>query len=143
MDSEPSPAGRPERTAAAASGVLVIVGASGDLTKRLLMPAVYNLACDGLLPEAFAIVGMGREPMTTAEFRNQQRAEIGRFKTRVTLDERRWQWLESRLHYTGGEFNDPAAFARLKALVDDVAAASGAAGNTLLYLAISPIFSGS
>ena len=142
MDSEPSPAGRPERTAAAASGVLVIVGASGDLTKRLLMPAVYNLACDGLLPEAFAIVGMGREPMTTAEFRNQQRAEIGRFKTRVTLDERRWQWLESRLHYTGGEFNDPAAFARLKALVDDVATASGAAGNTLLYLAISPDFFG-
>ena len=86
--------GRPARTAAAAPGVLVIVGASGDLTKRLLMPAVYNLACDGLLPDAFAIVGMGREPMTTAQFREQQRAEIGRFNTRATLDDRRWQWLE-------------------------------------------------
>jgi glucose-6-phosphate 1-dehydrogenase len=61
---------------------------------------------------------------------------------RATLVEGCWQWLESRLHYTGGEFNDPAAFARLKALVDDVAAASGAAGNTLLYLAISPDFFG-
>ena len=124
----------------AAPGVLVILGASGDLTKRLLMPALLNLACDRLLPEGFAVVGMGRDVMTSEEFRARQRGEIRKFCTRGTVDEERWGWLESRLHYMGGEFDDPDAFARLKRLADDTAAAIGAAGNTLLYLAISPDF---
>ncbi|MFM9197117.1 MAG: hypothetical protein ACKOWG_15505, partial [Planctomycetia bacterium] len=67
--------------AVAAPGVLVILGASGDLTKRLLMPALYNLACDGLLPDDFAVVGMARRELTTAAFREQQRQEIERFNT--------------------------------------------------------------
>jgi glucose-6-phosphate 1-dehydrogenase len=124
----------------AAPGLLVILGASGDLTKRLLMPALLNLACDRLLPERFAVVGMGRDGMTSEEFRERQRADIRKFCTRGTVDEERWCWLESRLHYMGGEFDDPDAFARLRRLVDDTAAAIGAAGNTLLYLAIAPDF---
>ncbi len=124
----------------AAPGVLVILGASGDLTKRLLMPALYNLACDGLLPDDFAVVGMARGDGTTETFRAQQREEIARFHTRRSFDEQRWQWLESRLHYTAGEFSDPAAYARLRDLVAAVAAGTAAAGNTLLYLAISPDF---
>jgi glucose-6-phosphate 1-dehydrogenase len=126
--------------AAAAPGVLVILGASGDLTKRLLMPALYNLACDGLLPEEFAVVGMARREMTTTAFREQQRQEIERFNTRRTFDADRWQWLESRLHYTAGEFDDAAAYGRLRALVEQVGGGTAAAGNTLLYLAISPEF---
>ena len=130
----------PSTAKTAAPGVLVILGASGDLTKRLLMPALLNLACDRLLPEGFAVVGMGRDGMTSEEFRARQRGEIRKFCTRGTVDEERWGWLESRLHYMGGEFDDPDAFARLKRLADDTAAAIGAAGNTLLYLAISPDF---
>ncbi len=126
--------------AAAVPGVLVILGASGDLTKRLLMPALYNLACDGLLPEEFAVVGMARREMTTEAFREQQRQEIGRFNTRRTFDADRWQWLESRLHYTAGEFDDGAAYGRLRSLVEQVGGGTAAAGNTLLYLAISPEF---
>ena len=124
----------------AAAGVLVILGASGDLTKRLLMPALYNLACDGLLPDDFAVVGMARGDGTTETFRGQQRQEIARFHTRRSFDEQRWQWLESRLHYTAGEFGDPAAYAQLRELVAKVAAGTAAADNTLLYLAISPDF---
>lgn len=124
----------------AAPGVLVILGASGDLTKRLLMPALYNLACDGLLPDDFAVVGMARGDGTTATFRAQQREEIARFHTRRSFDAQRWQWLESRLHYTAGEFSDPEAYARLRELVAAVAAGTAAADNTLLYLAISPDF---
>jgi glucose-6-phosphate 1-dehydrogenase len=124
----------------AAPGVLVILGASGDLTKRLLMPALYNLACDGLLPDDFAVVGMARGDGTTATFRAQQREEIARFHTRRSFDAQRWQWLESRLHYTAGEFSDPEADARLRELVAAVAAGTAAADNTLLYLAISPDF---
>ena len=124
----------------AAPGVLVILGASGDLTKRLLMPALYNLACDGLLPDDFAVVGMARREITSLEFREQQRREITRFHTRRSFDEQRWRWLESRLHYTAGDFGDPAAYARLRERVAEVAAGTAAAGNTLLYMAISPEF---
>jgi glucose-6-phosphate 1-dehydrogenase len=124
----------------ATPGVLVILGASGDLTKRLLMPALYNLACDGLLPEEFAVVGMARREITSLEFREQQRQEIARFQTRRSFDADRWQWLESRLHYTAGAFDDPAAYGRLRELVEKVGGGTAAADNTLLYLAISPEF---
>jgi len=127
-------------TEPAAPGVLVILGASGDLTKRLLMPALQNLACDGLLPEQFAVVGMGRDEMTTEDFRKRQRADIRTFGTRGSVDEERWAWLESRLHYIAGDFDDAGAFTRLRALVDEVGREVGATGNTLLYLAISPDF---
>ena len=126
--------------AAAAPGVLVILGASGDLTKRLLMPALYNLACDGLLPAEFAVIGMARRPLDTSAFREQQRQDIQRFHTRRDFDAERWAWLESCLHYTSGEFGDAEAYARLRDTVLAVGGDSGAAGNTLLYLAISPEF---
>ena len=134
----PSPQAGQESTAAA--GVLVILGASGDLTKRLLMPAIYNLACEGLLPDEFAVVGMALTDLTTVEFRAGQRQDIARFTTRKTFDEDRWRWLESRLHYTAGNFADPVAYDRLMKLVLEVGQATGAAGNTLIYLAISPDF---
>ena len=124
----------------AAPGVLVILGASGDLTKRLLMPALYNLACDGLLPPEFAVIGMARRPLDTTAFREQQRQDIQRFHTRREFDADRWAWLESRLHYTSGEFGDPEAYKRLRDRVLAVGGDCGAAGNTLLYLAISPEF---
>lgn len=124
----------------AAPGVLVILGASGDLTKRLLLPALYNLACDGLLPPDFAVVGMARRPLDTAAFRAAQRDDIRRFHTRREFVPEPWAWLESRLHYVSGAFDDPAAYARLRAAIDTVAAGTPAAGTTVLYLAISPEF---
>ncbi len=138
MQREPTRGESSLRNPSAAGGVLVILGASGDLTKRLLVPALYNLACDGLLADDFAVVGMARRPLSTEDFRRQQREDIARFKTRSTLDEDRWRWLESRLHYTSGSFDDPEAFVRLKSVVDEVGRASGVAGNIVLYLAISP-----
>ncbi len=124
----------------ALAGILVILGASGDLTKRLLIPALYNLACDGLLPEGFAVVGMARRDLDTATFRKQQRDEIGRFHTRHALDPDRWEWLESRLHYTSGDFGDIAAYERLRETVARVAETHTAGGNTLFYCATSPDF---
>jgi glucose-6-phosphate 1-dehydrogenase len=124
----------------AAPGVLTILGASGDLTKRLLMPALYNLACDGLLPDDFAVVGMARKPMSSEKFRLQQRDEIGRFNTRKTFDADAWDWLERRLHYTPGEFADPAAYGALRTAIEEAGRGTAAAGNTLLYLAIAPEF---
>jgi glucose-6-phosphate 1-dehydrogenase len=118
--------------------VLVILGASGDLTKRLLVPALHNLACDGLLPDAFAVVGMARRPLSSAEFRDQLGRDLRSFTTRREFDADRWAWLESRIHYVAGDFADEAAYRRLADKVREVGVGAGAAGNTLLYLAISP-----
>jgi len=132
--------------ATALPGVLVILGASGDLTKRLLIPALYNLACDGLLPESFAVIGMARRELDTLGFREQQRQDIAQFHTRRSFEKEPWEWLESRLHYIPGDFSDPEAYTRLRNLVlevgeNSVATGGGtASGNTLLYLAISPEF---
>jgi glucose-6-phosphate 1-dehydrogenase len=81
---------------------MVIFGASGDLTKRLLMPALYNLTCDGLLPEQFALVGIAMDELTTDDFRERMTRDIKSFNTRKDLDPAAWDWLCSRLYYTPG-----------------------------------------
>src|SRR5215510_3759554 len=86
--------------------VLVIFGASGDLTKRLLMPALYNLSCDGLLPERFAIAGMAMDELTTEQFRERMSADIVKFNTRKTFDASAWSTFRDRLHYLPGRFDD-------------------------------------
>jgi glucose-6-phosphate 1-dehydrogenase len=118
--------------------VLVIFGASGDLTKRLLMPAFYNLACDGLLPEQFAIVGIAMDELTTESFREKMSNDIRQFSTRSEVDPKKWDWLSSRLNYTPGKFDDEAAFARLKELVSTLDQKYQARGNVLFYMATPP-----
>src|SRR5262245_49254511 len=114
--------GTGSKTPAAASPpgcpcIMVIFGASGDLTKRLLMPALFNLACDGLLPENFAIIGSAMDPLTTDQFRERMTADIRKFNTRPDFDEEVWKKLCDRLYYTPGKFDDLAAFERLAAIV--------------------------
>src|SRR5262249_31059858 len=70
------------------SGIVIIFGASGDLTKRLLMPAFYNLACDKLLPNRFAIVGIALDELSTDQFRSRMTADIKKFTTRKQFDDR-------------------------------------------------------
>src|SRR5438067_10427341 len=84
--------------------LLVIFGASGDLTKRLLMPALYNLSCDGLLPDQFAIVGIAMDELTTDSFRERMAHDIRSFNTRKEFDAALWDKLCSRLYYTPGKF---------------------------------------
>ena len=68
--------------------LMVIFGASGDLTKRLLVPALYNLACDGLLPDRFAIVGIAMDELDDDAFRERMSADVRRYSTRKEFDER-------------------------------------------------------
>src|SRR5258707_15372879 len=82
--------------------ILVIFGASGDLTKRLLMPALFNLACDGLLPESFAIVGMAMDDLTTDAFRERMARDVRTFNTRKDFDAATWDNLAARLYYMPG-----------------------------------------
>src|SRR4051812_4957039 len=85
-----------ERAPAGDPCVVVIFGASGDLTRRLLMPAFYNLVCDGLLPKQCAIVGIARDPLSTEQFRARMTEAIGQFSTRQAFDEPAWESLVSR-----------------------------------------------
>ncbi len=126
------------QAAVANRNLLVILGASGDLTKRLLVPALYNLARDGLLPEEFAVIGMARRDLGVEGFRRGLREDFEKFKTTDGIDPQVWDWLAARMHYVAGDFTDPAAYWRLKDAVREVGERYRATGNTLLYMAISP-----
>src|SRR5215218_2971562 len=100
--------------------VMVIFGATGDLTKRKLFPALYNLAKDGHLPENFAIVGVGRQEMLSDEFRKNIIADLKQF-VGSEVDKKLLKWFEERTYYTGGDFDDDKKLFRdLKDLLAEV-----------------------
>ena len=118
--------------------VMVIFGASGDLTKRLLMPALLNLSSDGLLPTRFAVVGMASEAIDSEQFRDRLELGVKQFGTRPRFDELVWARLMRSLHYMQGTFEDADAFTRLLARVQELAATHQTGGNVLFYLAVPP-----
>src|SRR6185295_14179162 len=91
---------------------MVIFGATGDLTKRKLMPALYNLIAGGLLPEEFAVVGVGRTPLSDTELCQRMEEALRRFAT-VEVDDEKVDWLTRRLRYVAGEADDGETFKRL------------------------------
>jgi glucose-6-phosphate 1-dehydrogenase len=118
--------------------VMVIFGATGDLTKRKLFPALYYLAREGFLPEGFAIVGVGRQEMDSKEFRKNI---IGDLKKYVgdKIDSKLVKWFEERTFYTGGDFDDDKAlFKDLKNLLKEVTETFEIPENYFYYLAIPP-----
>jgi glucose-6-phosphate 1-dehydrogenase len=123
-----------------APAAIVIFGASGDLTKRKLGPALFNLAHQRLLPPETAIVGFARTEMSDDDFRANIRAGIDAHSRVEVTDESVWHGFASRLRYVSGSFDDTAAFARLSALLTDLDATMGTAGNRLHYLATAPEF---
>jgi glucose-6-phosphate 1-dehydrogenase len=118
--------------------ILVIFGASGDLTKRLLMPALYNLSCDGLLPDRFAVIGIAMDELTTDDFRARMSRDIRTFNTHKELDVAVWDKLCARLYYTPGKFDDETAYQRLYQMIGELDAQYKAGGNVLVYLATPP-----
>ncbi len=117
--------------------VLVIFGASGDLTRRKLLPAIYNLAEAGLLPEAFAIVGVARPPIGEADFRAPMRERV-RDAEGEPLDAAKWARIEARLFYAAGEFGNPEFYAQLARTLEDLAGRLQLPRNYLFYFAIPP-----
>jgi glucose-6-phosphate 1-dehydrogenase len=116
----------------------VIFGASGDLTRRKLVPALYNLAVSRLLPAGFAIVGFSNGELTTEQFRASMREQTAQFSRRKPLDEAVWADFSSRLHYIMGTFEDPASFAKLRAKLDELDTTNATRSNRVFYLAIPP-----
>jgi glucose-6-phosphate 1-dehydrogenase len=122
--------------------VMLIFGASGDLTKRLLVPALYNLACDGLLSEQFAVLGAAMDPLTTETFRQRMSEDIKRFHTRQSFDQAVWDKLVARFHYMQAGFDDAGVFSKLKAEVARLDREQNIGGNVLFYFATAPRFFG-
>jgi glucose-6-phosphate 1-dehydrogenase len=121
--------------------VFVIFGATGDLTKRLLMPALYNLLANKLLPDKFAIVGVSNVQMSSEDFRKQLGDEIKQFATTKVSDEL-WKFFDQRISYMAGDFKDPATYQKLKSELEKTDKAHGTPGNYLFYTAVSPSFFG-
>ncbi|MBL9127892.1 MAG: glucose-6-phosphate dehydrogenase [Verrucomicrobiales bacterium] len=116
---------------------VVIFGASGDLTARKLVPALYHLFLGRRMPMPFRIVGFARRSKTDAEWRAELREALGRYSRTKPVDEVAWAEFSANLHYCAGEFHDLAAYVRLKKLLKGFGEPA-LAHNLLCYLAISP-----
>jgi glucose-6-phosphate 1-dehydrogenase len=141
MAAKQSPSGPERHPQPVGPCTMVIFGASGDLTARKLVPALYNLAQERLLPETFAVVGTATSQLDSEGFRDRLRKEArghlaGEFEKGV------WEWLIDHTSYTQGDFRDPAAYERLSEMLKDVDAEHKTAGNFIFYLATPPTFFG-
>jgi len=120
------------------AGILVIFGASGDLTKRKLLPALFHLRQSNLLPQKFAIVGVARRPLGD-EFAADMRAGILSFGG-VDASDPKLDDFVSHISYFALNFDDPGDYAKLRAELERIATEKGIGGNRLFYLATAPEF---
>jgi glucose-6-phosphate 1-dehydrogenase len=118
---------------------LVIFGATGDLARRKLLPALYNLAHEGALPERFALVGNARSEMTDEEFRDQAIASVREFSRRPP-DEKVLAKLFADSRYVAGSFDDDAVYAGLTTALGEFDQTAGLALNRCFYLSTAPTF---
>jgi glucose-6-phosphate 1-dehydrogenase len=125
---------------------MVILGAAGDLTKRLVVPALYNLAHAGQLSGNFRLVGVDLADMTAEQWRQHLTGAMKGFVVRSgefhldKLDDTVWRWLTERMSYVRGDINDKAAYTRLRDHVAELDKSAGTAGNYLFYLAVADRF---
>src|SRR5579859_2965765 len=117
---------------------VVIFGASGDLARRKLIPALYNLRACGqqLRPRDFAVLGFARRPIAVEKFREDTREAAARF-SRLELDQHCWSEFAARLDYLPG-LDQPDGFTRLKARLEQIEAAHGLPPNRIYYLSVPP-----
>jgi glucose-6-phosphate 1-dehydrogenase len=118
--------------------VLVIFGVAGDLTQRLLLPALSNLKRAGLLPASFAIVGIARSAKTDDAFRKELVDSLERYGNRAAASSEA-EWLARRTFYLAGDFDAAATYQKLAALLAKTDAVQATGGNYLFYLATPPL----
>jgi glucose-6-phosphate 1-dehydrogenase len=119
---------------------LVIFGANGDLSRRKLVPALYNLMVDGALPKPIAIIGMDRRNVTPDEFRASLHESTGQFSRRQPIDSMTWNGFAAALDFTSGTFDDAKSYDRLKKMLEGTDRDRGTRGNRIFYLATPPQF---
>jgi glucose-6-phosphate 1-dehydrogenase len=117
---------------------IVIFGASGDLSRRKLVPALYGLAAQNCLARRFAIIGFARTPMTDEAFQQSAVDSVKKFADANTLREEECQEFAHALAYVAGEYHHPEAFEKLKNRLEELDRAHKLNGNRLFYLATPP-----
>ena len=127
-----------ETERAPAPCVFVIFGASGDLTRRKLLPALYNLAVSRLVPPGMSIVGFALTELSEDEFRKNMHDAVAEFSRRKPIDETVWNDFASRLHYVSGKFEDQGNFGKLREKLEELDRTNGTRGNRIYYLAVPP-----
>jgi len=118
--------------------VVVIFGASGDLTHRKLIPALWNLHQEGRLPQGFSVVGTARTPKSDAQFRSEAREAVRESSRFHQIPDADWEHFADGLFYRRGRYDDPASYEGLKAQLQDLCVTRGTCGNHLFYLATPP-----
>jgi len=119
--------------------IMVIFGASGDLTQRKLVPAIYHLKLERRLPAELTIVGVARREWSHDYFRDQMRQGIEEFSDGLQSEEI-WQDFAQGLFYCSGNIDDPASYQKLKDLLEELDGKRGTRGNRVFYLAVAPKF---
>ncbi|WP_437186210.1 glucose-6-phosphate dehydrogenase [Planctomicrobium sp. SH668] len=116
---------------------LLIFGASGDLTSRKLIPALFSLNLNGYLPEKSPIIGVARRGKTDEEFRNELKATLQEFKSAEEI-EKGWESFSQRLHYVQTDISNPDDYLNLKGEVEKLEQELGLPGERVVYLALTP-----
>jgi glucose-6-phosphate 1-dehydrogenase len=117
--------------------VMVVLGASGDLTRRKLMPALYHLDRQGFLGEGFSLVGFARTPKNDDQFRGEMAEAVQKHVPGQAFSKEEWQRFSARLHYLTGRYDDPESYAVLGKSLERIGVPCGSCG-LLLYLATPP-----
>src|SRR5947209_1908203 len=116
---------------------VVIFGATGDLTHRKLLPALYNLAADGELPPAVAVIGFARREKTDDDFRKEMEEATRKFSRQTVRDEI-WKTFSQSIFYHQSHFADESGFKNLAARLEKIDKERGTRGNRLFYFAVAP-----
>jgi len=117
---------------------LIVLGASGDLAHRKLIPALYNLALTAHLPAAFGVVGVSKSPYTHAEYQAEMREAVGKYSRSKPIDEDVWRDFAAGLRYVPGSFDEDSTFQQLSATLEELDRVRATRGNRLFYFATPP-----
>ena len=117
---------------------LVIFGASGDLAKRKLIPAIYEMMREKLLPDQFVLVGYARSPMTDQQYRDECRDAVQKFARTQPVEPEVWKKIEQNIAYVQGDYGSDADHQRLEETLRKFDQEKGTGGNRLFYLSTPP-----
>src|ERR1700679_316636 len=117
--------------------VVVIFGASGDLTARKLIPAIYNLSVDNLLPADFHLIGYGRKEMSDDEFRKIAAKAVKDFSRRE-MDDRVWEQVAANTTYVAGEYDKKDDFDKLAKAIAEIEKGVGSEVQSMFYISTPP-----
>jgi glucose-6-phosphate 1-dehydrogenase len=117
---------------------MVIFGGSGDLTRRKLVPALYSLSKQRLIPGGFTILGVSRSPMTDDQYQSKLREWVIKETGSTSATSESWQAFAEGIHYLSGDFHNPETFDQIRKALASYDSARGTEGNRIFYLATAP-----